>query len=237
MSSSASLLGTLGPVLTRHFGVGAFDRRGHGRTADTAAPFSYEAMADETIAFVESLDRRVHLVGHSDGGNVALLVGWRRPDLVSRMVVVGANYHFDGLLDVAPLVVGTPGFDDWAQRYGAYAPDGIAHAGEVLDKTNEMFRTGPTMTPRDLSEINVPVLVMAGDDDVASLAHTASMFESLPQAQLAVIPGASHAVLKEHTRDCGHLIRRFLTESLPVATLSPLRRARAVARPVDGAPR
>lgn len=225
MSSSASLLRTLGPGLSRHFSVGVFDRRGHGRTADTAAPFGYDSMADETIAFVETLGRRVHLVGHSDGGNVALLVGRRRPDLVSRMVVVGANYHYDGLVDMAPLQVGTPAFDEWAQGYAAYAPDGIAHAGDVLRKTNHMLRTGPTMTPRDLGEINVPVLVMAGDDDVATLVHTATLFESLPDAQLAVIPGSSHAVLKEHTRECVRLIRRFLTEPLPVTTLSPLRRA------------
>src|ERR1700731_137397 len=75
MSSSASLLPTIGPGLARHYSIGAFDRRGHGRTADTDQPFTYESMAEETIAFIESLDRRVHLVGHSDGGNVALLVG------------------------------------------------------------------------------------------------------------------------------------------------------------------
>ena len=72
MSSSASLLKSIGPSLAKRYRVAAFDRRGHGRTADTDEPFSYDAMADETIAFIEYLERRVHLVGHSDGGNVAL---------------------------------------------------------------------------------------------------------------------------------------------------------------------
>ena len=82
----------------KRFALAAFDRRGHGRTADTDAPFSYDDMADETIAFLELLERRVYLVGHSDGANVALLVALRRPDLVHRVVLVGANYHFDGLV-------------------------------------------------------------------------------------------------------------------------------------------
>src|SRR5271169_6325707 len=97
MSSSASLLRTLGPRLAKDFRVAAFDRRGHGRTADTDAPFSYDAMAVETIAFLELLGGRAHLVGHSDGGVVALLTARARPDLVNRVVAVGANFHFDAV--------------------------------------------------------------------------------------------------------------------------------------------
>ncbi len=225
MSSSASLLRTIGPGLSSRFHVGAFDRRGHGRTADTTAPFSYESMAEETIAFLESLGRRAHLVGHSDGANVALLVGMGRPDLVKRLVVVGANYHYEGLLDVEFLQPDTPAFDEWALKYARHAPEGIAHAREVLAKTNAMFATGPTMTESDLAGIAVPTLVMAGDDDVATLAHTTNLYEALPQAQLAIVPGTSHAVLKERTDDCVRTIVRFLTQKLPVTTLAPLRRA------------
>ena len=227
------MLRTIGPGLEKDFAIGAFDRRGHGRTADTAAPFSYEAMADETIDFIETLERRVHLVGHSDGGNIALLVGQRRPDLIKRMVVVGANFHHDGLLDFPLLQPDTPEFDRWALKFAVHSPDGLSHAREVLAKTNEMFRTGPTMTVSDLGQIDVPVLVMAGDDDVSTLAHTTTMFESIRGAQLAIMPGASHAVLKEQTKDCVRLIRRFLRQKLPVNTLSPLRRAPAGEFPGD----
>jgi len=233
MSSSASLLRTIGPGLSKGFRVGAFDRRGHGRTADTDAPFTYESMADETIAFLESLDRRVHLVGHSDGANVALLVGLRRPDLVKRMVVVGANYHFQGLVHFEFLEPAGPGFDEWAQKYARHAPEGIDHAAHVLAKTNEMFATGPTMTPDDLRRIAVPTLVMVGDDDVATLEHTATLYESIPSAQLAVVPGTSHAVLKERTQDCVRIIRRFLSQKLPVQTYSPVRRATTSEFPGD----
>src|ERR1700722_11642517 len=100
MSSSASLLKSIGPRLLWRYRLAAFDRRGHGRTGDTEEPFSYDAMADETIAFIEYLHRTVHLVGHSDGGNVALIVAMRRPDLVRRVVAIGANYHFEGLMPV-----------------------------------------------------------------------------------------------------------------------------------------
>ena len=201
MSSSASLLRTLGPTLAKRFRVAAFDRRGHGRTADTDAPFSYSAMADETVAFLEFLDRRVHLIGHSDGANVALLVAMRRPDLVHRVVAIGANYHYDGLMPMPSFDTDSDEFAQWAERFGEHSPDGASHATVVEEKTRIMTYSEPNLTPGDLATIPVPVLVMAGDDDVATLAHTCSLYESIPQGELSIVPGTSHMLLKERTKE------------------------------------
>jgi pimeloyl-ACP methyl ester carboxylesterase len=225
MSSSASLLKSIGPSLAKRYRVAAFDRRGHGRTADTDEPFSYDAMATETIAFIEHLKRRVHLVGHSDGGNIALLVAMRRPDLVRRVVAIGANYHFKGLLPVPVFDTASEEFAQWAQRFGEHSPDGPAHALAVEEKTRVMTFSQPTLKVKNLATISVPVLVMAGDDDVATLAHTCSMYEAIPQGQLAILPGTSHMLLKERTKDSVHLIDYFLRSKLPPVTYAPMRRA------------
>ncbi len=224
MSSSESLLDKLGRPLAKSFRVAAFDRRGHGRTADTDAPFSYSAMADETIAFLEYLDRRVHLVGHSDGGNVALLVAMRRPDLVHRVVAIGANYHYDGLMPMPAFDTASEEFAQWAERFGEHSPDGADHATVVEEKTRIMTYSEPNLSTADLATIRVPVLVMAGDDDVATLAHTCSMFESIPGAQLSVVPGTSHALLKERPKESRRIIQHFLTMDLPPVTYMPIRR-------------
>jgi pimeloyl-ACP methyl ester carboxylesterase len=86
----------------------------------------------------------------------------------------------------------------------------------------------PTMKVKNLATIAVPVLVMAGDDDVATLAHTCSMYEAIAQGQLAIVPGTSHMLLKERTKECVHLIDYFLRSKLPPVTYAPMRRARAV---------
>ena len=229
MSSSASMLRSIGPRLSRRFALAAFDRRGHGRTGDTAAPFSYDDMADETIAFIEMLDRRVFLVGHSDGGNVALLVAMRRPDLVKRAVLVGANYNAAGLMPLPVFDTQSVEFEQWAARYGELSPDGVEHASVVAEKTEVMTATQPTLTLADLATVDVPVLVMAGDDDVATLEHTCSMYEAIPEAQLAILPGTSHSVLKERPKDCARLIRRFLLGDVPPVTEAPVRRRKSPA--------
>jgi pimeloyl-ACP methyl ester carboxylesterase len=225
LSSSASLLRVLGPPLSKRFVLAAFDRRGHGRTPDTDEPFSVDAMADETIAFLSSLGRRVNLVGHSDGANVALLVAIRRPDLLQRVVAAGANYHHDGLVAMEDFTPESDGFAEFARKYAKQSPDGIEHAAVVLRKFTQMAHTQPTMTTAQLAGITVPVLVLVGDDDVARLDHTVSLYESIRQSQLAVVPGASHAVLKEHTKECARLIERFLLGPVPPKTKYPLRRA------------
>jgi pimeloyl-ACP methyl ester carboxylesterase len=224
MSSSASLLKSIGPPLAKRYRVTAFDRRGHGRTGDNDEPFSYDAMADETIAFIRYLKGRVHLVGHSDGGNVALIVAMRRPDLVRRVVAIGANYHFDGLLPVPSFDTESEEFAEWAQRFGENSPDGPEHARAVEEKTRVMTFSQPTLTTKDLATISVPVLVMAGDDDVATLDHTCSMYESIPQAELAIVPGTSHMLLKERTRECVRIIEHFLGSKWPPVTFAPMRR-------------
>jgi pimeloyl-ACP methyl ester carboxylesterase len=226
LSDSASMMRAVGPFLKDQFVLASFDRRGHGRTADTKEPFSYEAMADETIAFIERLDRAVYLLGHSDGGNVALIVARRRPDLVRRAVVVGANFHYDGLVPLTDFTPESEGFPEFAVEFARYSPDGIEHAATVVEKSLELVKMQPTMTVEELSSIVVPVLVMSGDDDVAQLRHTVAMYEAMREAQLAVIPGASHSVLKEQSKLCVGMIERFLLGPVPPDTRAPLRRAR-----------
>jgi pimeloyl-ACP methyl ester carboxylesterase len=71
-------------------------RRAVSRTPDTDASFGYEAMAEETIGFLEALVGRAHLVGWSDGAVVAVLVAQRRPDLVDRLLLIGQYFDHSG---------------------------------------------------------------------------------------------------------------------------------------------
>ena len=225
MSSSASLLRTMAPHLEKRFSIAAFDRRGHGRTRDLDMAFHYESMADEAIAFLEYLGGAAHLLGHSDGATVALLVALRRPDLVRRVVAVGANFHHSGVIADGSADFESTAFKEWAEQFGSQSPDGALHARAVVEKALVLFASEPTLTTTDLADIDAPVLVMAGDDDAISLGHTCALFEALSEAQLSIVPGTSHALLKERPKECARIIRRFLTMTLPPVTQQPVRRA------------
>ena len=213
----------VGDGLADKYRVGYFDRRGHGKTADTPEPFHYESMADETIAVLESLGGASHIVGWSDGGNIGLIVAMRRPDLVKRLVVIGANFKHEGMLDME-LDESNPVMQMMAGRYMENSPDGPEHFEEFVNKSLVMWGAEPNMTVHDLSTISVPVLVMVGDDDAINLSHTCEMYESIPGAQLAVVPGTSHGLPLEKPETVARIIDEFFSQQLPVETLIPIRR-------------
>jgi pimeloyl-ACP methyl ester carboxylesterase len=225
LSNSDVLDAIGGPIAERHRVV-AFDRRGHGRTADTDADFHDGDMVTETVGVLETVvGGRAHVVGWSDGGIIALLAAQRRPDLADRMVIVGANYHFNGIHEIGAGGEPSEVFQSLAAAYAERSPDGPEHFEAVAQKTFALFGSEPTMTVEDLAVIAAPTLVMSGDDDLPTLEHTVSLYEALPAGQLAVLPAASHAVVLEKPALVAGLILEFLAQELPPRTLMPLRRA------------
>jgi pimeloyl-ACP methyl ester carboxylesterase len=212
--------------LASSYEVVAFDRKGHGYTADTDEPFHYESMADEVIDVVEMLGRPVHAVGWSDGGIAALLTSRRRSDLIDRQVLIGANFHFDGIV-LDDTDEGSPLSDAMADAYGLRSPDGRDHFPVVHAKFMTMARTEPTLLPSDLGDIRTPTLVLAGDDDLVRIDHTVALYQALPAGQLAIVQGSSHAVPLERPALVSQLILDFLRGPVPPATLLPVRRAMA----------
>jgi len=60
----------------------------------------------------------------------------------------------------------------------------------------------------------MPTLLMLGDRDVLTVEHAVAMLRAIPHAELAVIPGASHALLFEKPDLANRLILDFLSEGL-----------------------
>jgi pimeloyl-ACP methyl ester carboxylesterase len=200
------------------------DRRGHGHTPDAEGPITYELMAQDTIRFLEAIVRQpARLVGMSDGAVVALLVGLRRPDLASRLVLVAGVFHRDGWASaVLDADADPPAF--FVDSYSEVSPDGRAHHPIVAAKLARMHAEEPSLTPEDLRRITTRTLVMVADDDEVKLEHAIEMYRAIPDCELAIVPGTSHGLLVEKPALCDGIILDFLSNE-PVPTLAPLRRA------------
>jgi pimeloyl-ACP methyl ester carboxylesterase len=211
-------------ALAERFRTFTPERRAHGRTPDVEGPITFEAMAQDTIRFLEQVvGGRARVLGVSDGASVALLVALRRPDLVERLVFVAGVFHHEGWWSQAI----DPNNEPPAFLENSYAelsPDGVAHYGVVVDKLVRMHQIEPTLTAIDLGAIPCRTLVMLGDDDEIRLEHGITLYRALPDAELAVIPGTSHGLLVEKPDLCNTMIVDFLTND-PIATFAPIRRA------------
>jgi pimeloyl-ACP methyl ester carboxylesterase len=220
-----ALRANFGP-LAEHFRVYAPERRAHGRTADMAGPITFEAMAQDTITFIETVvGGPAHLAGISDGGIVALYVAVRRPDLVDRLALIASVFHFDGW---APQVLDSaaepPAF---LQRlYSELSPDGAEHYPVVVDKLAKMHASEPTFTTEDLAAVRSRTLVMVADDDEVVLEHAVAAYRAIPDAELMVVPGTSHGLMVEKPEFCNEVIVQFLAGD-PVTQMAPIRRATA----------
>jgi pimeloyl-ACP methyl ester carboxylesterase len=242
--------GTGDPILLLHGGIGGAhswqaqelvlaerchvfvpELRGRGRTADVDGEISYQNQAEDIIAFLERVVfSPVTLIGASDGGVVGLLVAMQRPQLLRSLVTIGTHFHHDGLMPESMWTEAPASDEAWAmprQRYQAVSPDGPAHWPIVFAKLQRMWQVEPTLHVNDLRAVSIPVLVMAGDDDIVQHAHTIALYEALPLGQLAIVPAASHAVFFEKPSLVNRLILEFLDETEPPKTLLPIRRSAA----------
>jgi pimeloyl-ACP methyl ester carboxylesterase len=195
------------------------DQRGHGHSPDNDQPFTYRRMAEDTAALLKKLDLGpVDVVGHSDGGNVALLLAHNHPELVRRLVISGANIRgdYDGVL--AYLRFRLMSDEKFAaslpstarEQYARVSPDGLQHWSAVVSKTKDLWSTRVVLEPAELNAIRIPVLVMAGDHDAISLEQTIEIYRGLPQGQLCILPATGHATMDELPDDFNHLTRAFL---------------------------
>jgi pimeloyl-ACP methyl ester carboxylesterase len=98
------------------------------------------------------------------------------------------------------------------------------HYDVIVAKLSMMHAHEPTVTHDELRTIGCRTLVMVADDDKVRLEHAVEMYRSLPDAELAVVPGTSHGLLVEKPDLCNLLITEFFTKD-PVQTLAPIRRA------------
>ena len=87
-----------------------------------------------------------------------------------------------------------------------------------------MLQREPHIPVDDLGRISAPTLVVMGDDDLMSVEHSAALFRAIPNSELAVVPGASHAVVIEKPELLNRIVLDFL-ENEPVPTMMPVRRA------------
>ena len=92
LSHSEKVKKYLLPAVKRDFKVFAYDRTGHGRTANQKGSFHFNFQTKELIAFLEDVVKEpAHLIGWSDGANIALLAAIGRPELVRSVVAIGGN--------------------------------------------------------------------------------------------------------------------------------------------------
>ncbi len=193
-----------------------FDRRGQGRTPDVGGPITFDQMTEDAVGFLqEVVGEPAHVLGHSAGAPLALLLARRRPDLVRRLVFSEGVFHADGwlpgILDPLPPDV----LEFLGGLYGEVSPHGADHWPQVWARLDAEHHRAPALTTDDLAAIATPTLLMFADESEVRPEHVHAMHRALPAAQLAIVPGTEHGLLADKPDICNRLIVEFLREGAP----------------------
>ena len=191
----------------------AVELQGHGHTADTGRPMTIEALAGDVVALLDHLGvAEADLFGFSLGGLVACAVALGAPARAGKLIVASADAHRPPGRESAPLgedrLPTAADFQAWRDAYEAIAPD-PAHFDEFAARTSAMVHEFAGWTD-ELRSLQMPTLLIFGDRDFTPLPHVVEMFELLPDAQLAVLPGTTHVGVTRRPGEVLALITPFL---------------------------
>lgn len=185
----------------------AMDSREQGKSGGGDKPVTYEVMTHDLAALMDHLKTGpADVVGWSDGGIEALLLGIRHPDKVKKLVAMAANLNpsLDAIY---------PETDGMVKMIaGTLTPEVLATPeGAKQAKMVNLMANHPNIDPKALAAITAPTLILSGDQDLIRLEHTVAIFNALPNAELAVFPGSTHAVPLDDPEAFNATIERFLT--------------------------
>ena len=194
---------------SRDFTVYAIDTRGHGQSPRGRAPFTISQFAEDLLAFMDQQGlTQADILGFSDGGNIALTFALRYPDRVRRLILNGANLDPGGVKPLVqlPIVAG------YHLAALSKSPKAKVHRELLGLMVNE-----PHIAPAELKKLSMPVLVMAGTQDMIRERHTRLIAASIPGARLALIPG-DHFIANKEPAAFNRAVRTFFTETAPAAS-------------------
>jgi pimeloyl-ACP methyl ester carboxylesterase len=186
-----------------HFHTLALDTRGHGKSPRGSAPFTIEQFAEDLRCFMDDMGiEKAHILGFSDGGNIAMVFACRYPERVDRLILNGANFSTKGLKKSFQIPV----------DIGAFVLGRLSKKIPALRKKAELLglmAVDPIESPKELKCIRAKTLVVAGTADLIKASHTRELASYIPDSELCFIKGP-HAVARLNPREYNRRVLEFL---------------------------
>ena len=188
---------------SQNYRVIAIDTRGHGQSPRGEKPFTIKQFAEDLHDFMDEKGiEKAHILGFSDGGNIALTFALKHPEKVEKLILNGANLFPSGVKPRYqwPIVVGYH-----IAKLFANKSEKAKHNAELLG----LMVNEPNIATSDLAKLTMPVLVIAGTKDMIKESHTKLIYKSLPNAQLSII-GGDHFIANKNPKAFNAAVERFL---------------------------
>lgn len=186
-----------------HYSVIAIDTRGHGKSPRGNAPFTISQFAEDLECFMMRHDiGKAHILGFSDGGNIALAFALKHPERIEKLILNGANINAKGvkLKYQLPIVIGYR----IAKAFARYSTEALKNAELLALMVNE-----PNIDIERLKEVRNETLVIVGKHDMIKNKHSYAIANTIPDAQLVTIKG-DHFIAAKQPNEFNEAVYNFL---------------------------
>jgi len=218
-------------ALAQDYRVTSIDLAGHGESGETPEGYDFDRQAADIVAVLDALGiARFHLAGMSMGGFTGVRLAAAHPDRVRSLVMVGsmclanhaekkAGYEMmyealtAGMRDVViPKVIDLLFAPDAPADLKRKEADRAATIPEVgLVRMARAVIDVPDVRDR-AATIRIPVLFAHGAEDQAiSVTEAEESAAAVPNARVAVIPGAGHTLNLEAPEELSRLLREHFS--------------------------
>lgn len=189
------------------------DSRGHGRSTRDARPYTYELMASDVLAVMDTLNlEKAAFIGWSDGACIALILAAQASTRVAGVFFFGCNMDPSGAKEFKF----TPIIGRCIARHTKDYAELSSTPGNFEDFSNAvglMQSAQPDFSTNDLAQINVPVrIVQSEHDEFIKQEHAEYLALNIPNAQLFNLQGVSHFAPLQRPEKFNSLIFEFLRE-------------------------
>jgi len=194
------------PYFAKRYKVIVADSRAQGKSVDAGDSLSYEMMADDMNALLDTLHLdSCYVIGWGDGGINGLLLAMHHPDKVKKLAVTGANLWSD------TSSIDPPAFM-WAMSYNASLAR-VKQTPEIRNnrKVAHLLSYEPHITTQQLEKIQCPTLVIGGDHDVVLTKHTFLIAESIPKSYLWIVPNSGRSIPINYKDQFNEVVNNFFS--------------------------
>ncbi|MGC4002280.1 MAG: alpha/beta hydrolase [Pirellulales bacterium] len=183
------------PRLTNNRQWICVDLQGHGRTLDIDRPMTVEQHADDIAGLLKHLEiAEADFFGDSFGGVIAVTLAVRHPKLVRKIATYGSPLT-PLPKEIVEVVKSDSNLMRWErEEFQKVAPDSKQWE-KMFSRSLKSGAEWKGFSAIELKQITAPVLIACGDHDLIPIERCIELSRLIPNAQLAVIPDASHFVL------------------------------------------
>ena len=190
-------------AFARSYRVIAIDTRGHGKSPRGTALFSIEQFAEDLRAFMDEHQiPSAHILGYSDGGNIAIYFALEYPSRVRSLILNGANIDPSGIKRSVFLPI------SWRYQIASF----FSERSEYAYRRAEMLRLmveEPNIHPSALARLPMEALVIIGKRTKIREKHSRMIAAHIPRAELVILKG-NHFIARKRAEAFNTAVLDFL---------------------------